>query len=199
MGRTRIGRLVAEVIVVFAGVYGAFALDQYRSAKEDEARRHQILVALQTDFTSSQENLDAAVPQVVAIVDSILTGYEAGEKPPIGTLQFSLTFRSGTWDAILASGGVEILDIDLIFAVEDYYESVQALYEAASEGRRLSSQFILPVLDLGNDVFYESEGGKLKRKYQWFISALRDYRSRIVEIQAKNREIIDLVERRLSE
>lgn len=195
--RARIVRILAEMVVVFVGVYAAFALDQYRERKQETERRRQILLALEKDFSASQETLDEAVPQIAQVVDSVLSAYDRGEKPEIGHLAGSVTFRSGTWDAMLASGGVELLDIDLILKVEDYYETVQSLQEASAEGRRMSSELILPVIDQGNSVFYEAKGGKLKSKFRWYMSSLRDYRTRIMTLTEKNRDILEMVRNRL--
>lgn len=180
------------------GVSAAFALDQYRDIRRESERRRQILLALEKDFAASQQTLDQAVPQMTQIVDSIVVAYERGDRPEIGHLAATITFRSGTWDAMLASGGTEILDVDLILKVEDYYETVQSLQEASAEGRRMSTELILPVIDQGNSVFYEAEGGKLKSKFSWYMSSLRDYRTGIVTLTEKNRDILKMVRNRLN-
>jgi len=197
--RSKLLRILLEFAVVFAGVYAAFALDEYRSRKEDDQKRYQILLALQTDFADSQAMLDHAAVQVAAAIDSILADYDAGKRPEIGNLVFTVTFRSGAWDAILAAGGVNVLDIEVILAVEEYYENVQALEEATDEARQRSADLILPNLDDGNDSFYEKNGPRLKKKYRWYMDSLRDFRVRVRSLRDQNAKIVSLVDARLAD
>src|SRR5215831_10270017 len=70
---------VTELIIVFLGVYAAFLLNGYQSHRQDQQRRHQILMYLEKPATSSSEKLKLflvrrhhAHPQIDAFTKDIM-------------------------------------------------------------------------------------------------------------------------------
>lgn len=191
------GRLLAEMLVVFVGVYAAFSLDSMRSERQDAQRVNKILVALQTDFAESQETLSQALPLATGAIDSLISQHDAGEMPEIGHLALELSFRSRAWEAMLESGGVNVLDVDFILAVEDYYMRVERLQDRTEEARRMSVALVLPQLDSGNAAFYDPETRRLKRSFAWYMDMLRQFRGLIVDLEQKNKTILEQINQML--
>ena len=183
-------RLVAEMLVVFVGVYAAFELESARSDRADAKRANQILVAMEQDLAESQATLDAAVPALSVMIDSFLTEHEAGRMPEIGHLALSMSFRSRTWEAMLQSGGVNLLDVDFLLEMEDYWGAVQMLYNRTNEGRQMSVALIVPRLNEGNETFYDLETKQLKPSYRWYLTMLAEFRDQISSIHKMNGEIL---------
>ncbi len=192
-------RVLAEMLVVFVGVYAAFGLESARSKRAEAARGRQMLVAMQHDFADSQQSLDDAVPSVVAVVDSFLASHEAGGMPEIGHLALSMSFRSGAWDAMMQSGGVNLLDVDFILLVEEYYRLVQTLSDRTDEGRQMSTALILPRLNDGNSVFYDPDTRRLRPSYRWYLAMLREFSDQIQLIHQKNGDLLERVNGMLNE
>lgn len=69
-----IRKLLFELIVVFVGVYGAFALEPYQREQEADARKQQMIDALYIEMMDS--NLPVAGPKIVARIDSLFTRYK---------------------------------------------------------------------------------------------------------------------------
>jgi len=52
----RLGRWVAELVLVFVGVYAAFWLNSYQQHRQDAQRRDQILASLEQEFLKGIES-----------------------------------------------------------------------------------------------------------------------------------------------
>ena len=56
----KLGRWVAELILVFVGVYAAFWLNNYQQQQEQAKRRDQILASLEQRFLEITSRLEEA-------------------------------------------------------------------------------------------------------------------------------------------
>src|SRR2546428_12207081 len=85
----RLGRWLAELILVFVGVYAAFWLNNYQQHQQDMKRRDQILAYLAQrleDGINSARSDGANEEKVVAAFKHSLA---AGKMPPLRPFAFS--------------------------------------------------------------------------------------------------------------
>src|SRR5512132_4034609 len=90
---SRFGRWVAELVLVFVGVYAAFWLNSYQQHRQDAERRDQILASLEQQLRE---------------------GIESGKINRAKQEQKAAEFRRA-----LQSGGVQLLDVQTLMAVRN--------------------------------------------------------------------------------
>ena len=107
----RFGWLMAELIFVFLGMYGAFLLERMHDENMDLLRKRQILQALVDEFENYEKELGSASSSLdEAYGVPFFSAYGAGEKPfptpiPYGGMG---SVNTGIWEAMLQSGGIEV-------------------------------------------------------------------------------------------
>ena len=195
--KTRLLGLFSELIVVFVGVYAAFALNTFQEGQKNEQRRLQILEAMHQEFENSLENLDKEVPTFTAIIDSFLHEYEKGEMPEITHLHIQASFRSDAWESMLGSGGLDLLDVNLILQIESYYGRAALIDENTEQHYTLSAAMILPNVDAPRSYFYDLETQKLKRPYSWYIGAMEYYKYSLNDLRKHTIEVLNILEMHL--
>ena len=77
-----IDRLV-EVIIVFIGVYAAFVFNAHQIHSQDQQRRHQILIYLEKQATTSAKKLRQVTLSYDERMNAFLTQLARGEMPEI--------------------------------------------------------------------------------------------------------------------
>lgn len=182
----RSGLLLAELFVVFAGVYGAFLLDGCRQERQLERRRDQIVSTLCDEAGQVRTNLS----QFIAVYDSFyvdpfMRAYRDGERPLPRPLDFFAgSFNAGMWNALLQSGGLDALDHATIARAQMFYGGLE---NASSYGdafvQRLNDH-VLPRLDEGPAAFYPPEDVDLKPAYRWYPASLQGFGFHLQNLQA---------------
>jgi len=171
----RFGWLIAEVVLVFLGMYGAFVLERMHDDDMDLLRKRQILQALVDEFANYEEELGSASNSLdEGYGIPFFTAYSSGDKPfprpiPFGGMG---SVNTGIWEAMLQSGGIEVLEVELIQGVQGFFKKLQDLLDLYSRFERLSESMILPEMDQSVDFFYEAEGSELRDKYKWYVNSL---------------------------
>src|SRR4029450_13135203 len=111
------GSWVAELILVFVGVYAAFWLNSYQQHQQDAERRDQILAfieqTLREAIQSSKINRTREEEPEAAEFRRAL---DAGEMPPLHPFVFITDYSPGDFAALLQSGGIQLLDLDTLTA-----------------------------------------------------------------------------------
>ena len=182
---TRFGWLLAELIFVFLGLYGAFLLERMHDDKMDLLRKRQILEALVQEFsgykselTQASESLDEGygVP--------FFTKYAEGKRP--FPRQIPLVgmgnVNTGIWEAMLGSGGMEVLEVKKIQEVQAFFKDYQDFLRLLQDFKELYNSFVLIEYDQNASFFYENEGTELRDKYKWYANQLFDISTNLGEL-----------------
>lgn len=171
----RFGWLMAELVFVFLGMYGAFLLERMHDDDMDLLRKRQILQALVDEFEDYETELGSASSSLdEAYGVPFFTSYGAGERPfptpiPYGGMG---SVNTGIWEAMLQSGGIEVLEVEVIQQVQVFFKKLQDLLDLYSRFERLTEQMILPEMDQEVNYFYQTEGSELRDKYKWYVNSL---------------------------
>jgi hypothetical protein len=175
----RVGWLVAELVVVFIGVFAAFNLSQYQEEQQQELRRAQIYETLQENLEGGVESARQFLVQFDSSYhDSFFTPLQAGEMPELTPVYFTLgTMYTGVWEAMLESGGLDALEIELLEELDALFDRARRLERVNELANMYSSEILAPNLRAGRSEFYDSGTGTLHTKYSWYPYVLRTLRS----------------------
>jgi hypothetical protein len=97
----RLGQWVAELVLVFIGVYAAFALNNYQQHQEQAKRRDQILAWLEHELKDGIESSKAEVAKQDKKVADFRHDLEAGKMPKIDIFLFSSDYSPSEIAALL--------------------------------------------------------------------------------------------------
>lgn len=172
---TRFGWLFAELLFVFVGLYGAFVFERMRDNELEEVRKNQILNALADEFASYEQELGTASADLdLGYAKPFFENYSKGNRPhprPIlyGGIQ---KVKTGIWDAMLQSGGIEVLEVEIIQQVQLFFIQLQDMLDLYARYERLYENLIMPELDQNTSFFYEPTGPELRDKYKWYVNQM---------------------------
>lgn len=174
----RIARILApwliELVIVFIGVYAAFALTQYQAERETIARREQIVQALVReieDIAANTRRVAERMPDVLAYYDSTMA---AGAMPALEPLIEPVRVQTHMWEAALESGGLDVLDVPTMYRLSAFYNMLNAGFEQLAQLRHLSETVLLPNAGRGPEEFYDPTTKQLRPKYTWYLDGLRN-------------------------
>ena len=113
---SRLGRWLAELVLVFVGVYAAFWLNNYQQHQQDAKRRDQILASLEQEFLKGIESGKIAGAKEERQAAEFRRALDAGEMPLLHPFVFTTDYSPGDIATLLQSGGVELLDVKTLMA-----------------------------------------------------------------------------------
>ena len=169
----RFGRWVAELILVFVGVYAAFWLNSYQQHLQDAERRDQILASLEQQLRegiASGKTNRANEERTAAEFQHAL---EAGEMPPLRPFVFTTDYSPTDWATVLQSGGVQLLDVQTLMAVRNDESVIRWGLGRMAWYQKLSDELIVPNLDQDISFFYDPATKKLRKRFEIYPDALQ--------------------------
>lgn len=181
MLRQRIGPIIArwttELLVVFVGVYGAFAVAEWDEAREREQRAAQLRSALAEEVRGVQANTHRVaeiMPLYVGRLDSLMAAGVAFRPEP---QMEAIGFRTHVWEASLASGALSLLDFDAFYRASMFYNELNAGFQQIEQLADLSTALLLPAAEAPPASFFEPDaagsGLRLRPQYRWYVTGLR--------------------------
>ena len=169
----RFGRWIAELVLVFVGVYLAFWLNNYQQRQQEAERRDQILAALEQQLREGIESgkIDRAKEEQKAA--KFQRALDAGEMPPVRPFVFITDYSPTDFATMLQSGGVQLLDVQTLMAVR-YDESVIRWgLSGMARYQKLSDELIVPNLNQDISFFYDPATKKLRKQFEIYPEALQ--------------------------
>lgn len=166
-------RLAFELLIIFVGVYAAFALSQHRAEREADVRRYQVREALVREIESVTMNtrrVAANTPLYLASFDSLLA---AGHRPEPQVFLEPINIQTHMWEVTLQSNALDLLDVPTVYRLSAFYNQLNQGFEQFYQLRMLSEQYFLPILDEGADGFYDETTGDLRPSFGWYRPSLR--------------------------
>ena len=161
-------RWLAEIIIVFLGVYAAFLLNRWQSQQQDRLAHRQILQSLaeETSRAITAGRREAGDSQ--RSFDALERQFQTGEMPELRLKGFATDYDPAD-DVILSETGAErLLD----------YKTLRALRRVSSLDRQgtmlmrnrqeLSFELIAPLLGAPKEAFYDPQTRQLKTKFDWY-------------------------------
>jgi len=172
--RTVLGEFGFELIVVFMGVTAAFALENFRQAREEASYRAQMVSALRAsldDWAGHGAEIDRSTGLLLRNFDAAT---KRGERAPVPIYRETGGERPPTraWDGIVATGAARALDPKLFFQLARFYNRADSFGERYIRYNVFTETQVLPYLG-ERDRFYAGNG-HLKPEYAAYVERLRD-------------------------
>jgi hypothetical protein len=166
-------RLV-ELVIVFVGVYAAFALSAHQTHEQERQRRAQILTYLEKGATAGAARLKQTVEGYDRRMNDFLAQLAAGQMPDITPISWASSYNPNETAWILQSGGLELLDIDTIARLKELDAADSLGLATMTHYQQLSDQLIVPHLGEGRDFFYDPATKQLRRQYAQYPEILKE-------------------------
>ena len=172
--RTLAGEFAFELIIVFVGVTAAFALQNFREARDEASYRHRMVSALRAsldDWAVHGTDIDR---QTAAMLRKFDAARQRGDAAPLPIYRESGGERPPTkaWDGIVATGAARALDPALFFRLARFYSRADSFGDRYLRYNSFTESQVLPSLGDGHR-FYD-ESGRLKPEYAAYVDRLRD-------------------------
>jgi len=175
-----LSKIALELFIVFIGVSAAFAVENYRDGREQDARREAVYRALDRELKQMAETRGPALQRTMSEqLDAWDRAVARGEKPLPPAFRIPEAERppTGVWNAAVATGTIELIDPELMFELARFYtraNSVGDLYQRYSIG---AQNDVWPYLGEGPQAFWAS-AGHLRPEIAAHVQRLRDFRER---------------------
>src|SRR6516165_12624806 len=191
---SRIGRWMAELVLVFVGVYAAFWLNNYQQHRQDADRRDQILASLEQQLQEGIKSRKTNRAKQEQEAAEFRRALDAGEMPPLHPFVFTTDYSPIVWATILQSGGVQLLDVQTIMAVRNDESVIRWGLSRMAWYQKLSDELIVPNLDQDISFFYDPATKKLRKRFEIYLDAL-DARVKFAnELERSNFELLKRIQ-----
>jgi len=170
---THLGRWIAELILVFVGVYAAFWLNGYQQRQQDAERRDQILASLEQQLRKGIESGKINRVTQEQRAAEFQRALDAGEMPPLQPFVFITDYSATDWATILQSGGIQLLDVQTVMAVRNDESVIRWGLNGMARYQKLSDELIVPNLNQDISFFYDPATKKLRKQFEIYPEALQ--------------------------
>src|SRR5213596_728322 len=168
----RFGRWVAELLLVFVGVYAAFWLNNYQQRQQDAERRDRILASIERTLREGIESGKINRAKEERQAAEFRRALDAGEMPPLHPFVFTTDYSPGDIATLLQSGGVQLLDVKTLMALRELESVIRWGLSDMQRYQKLSDELIVPNLDQDISSFYDPATKKLRKRFEIYPQAL---------------------------
>jgi hypothetical protein len=169
---SRAGRWVAELLLVFVGVYAAFWLNNYQQRQQDEERRDRILASIERTLRDGIESGKINRAKEERVAADFRRALEAGEMPPLAPFVFTTDYNPGDFATMLQAGGIQLLDLETLTALRNDESVIRWGLSRLARHQKLSDELIVPNLDQDISFFYDPATKKLRKRFEIYPEAL---------------------------
>jgi hypothetical protein len=191
----RFGRWVAELVLVFVGVYAAFWLNSYQQRQQDAERRDQILAFIEQTLSEGIESskINRAREQEPEAAE-FRRALDAGEMPPLHPFVFITDYSPSDFATMLQSGGVQLLDVQTLIALRSDESVIRWGLQRMARYQKLSDDLIVP--NLGQDIsfFYDPATKKLRKQFEIYPEALKERVDFAHELERTHTELLKQIQ-----
>jgi hypothetical protein len=170
---SRLGRWVAELILVFVGVYAAFWLSNYQQHRQDAERRDRILASIERTLREGIESGKINRAKEEREAAEFQRALDAAEMPPLDPFVFTTDYSPGDFATLLQSGGIELLDLQTLTALRNDESVIRWGLSRMARYQKLSDELIVPNLDEDISFFYDPATKKLRKRFEIYPEALK--------------------------
>jgi hypothetical protein len=166
------GRWIAELLLVFIGVYAAFWLNNYQQRQQDAERRDRILASIERTLRDGIESNKTNRAQQEREAGKFRRALDAGEMPPLQPFVFTTDYSPGDFATMLQAGGIQLLDLETLTALRNDESVIRWGLSRMARFQKLSDDLIVPNLDQDISFFYDPATKKLRRRFEIYPEAL---------------------------
>ncbi|PYL25279.1 MAG: hypothetical protein DMF37_05495 [Verrucomicrobia bacterium] len=174
--RSRFSRFagwVAELVLVFVGVYAAFWLNNYQQHQHDAERRDRILASIEQTLRDGIESGKINRAEQEREAAEFQRALDAGDMPPLRSFAFTTDYSPGEFATLLQAGGVQLLDLQTLTALRNDESVIRWGLSRMARYQKLSDELIVPNLDQDISFFYDPATKKLRKRFEIYPEALQ--------------------------
>jgi hypothetical protein len=169
---SRFGRWLAELLLVFVGVYAAFWLSNYQQRQQDQERHDRILASIEQTLQEGIESNKISRAKQQQRAAEFRRALDAGEMPPLHPFVFTTDYSPGDFATILQSGGIQLLDLETLTALREDESIIRWGLSRMARYTKISDDLIVPNLDQGISFFYDPATKRLRTRFEFYPEAL---------------------------
>ena len=169
----RAGRWVAELVLIFVGVYAAFWLSNYQQHRQDGERRDRILASIEQTLREGIKSGKINRAEQEREAAQFRRSLDASEMPPLHPFVFTTDYSPGDFATWLQSGGIQLLDLQTLNAVRNDESVIRWGLSRMARYQKLSDELIAPNLDQDISFFYDPAAKKLRKRFEIYPEALQ--------------------------
>jgi microcompartment protein CcmL/EutN len=170
---SQVGRWLAELVLVFVGVYAAFWLNNYQQRQQEAKRHDQILALLEQRLKVDIESAKTGEAKVEGQVAEFQRALKTGEMPTVRPFNFSNDYNASDIATLLQAGGIELLDMKTLTALREFESVIRGGLSRITHFQNLSDELIVPNLDQDISFFYDPATKKLRKRFEQYPDALQ--------------------------
>jgi hypothetical protein len=169
----RLGRWVAELVLVFIGVYTAFWLSNVQQRQQEAKQRDRILASIEQTLREGIEGSQTnRTEQQEPAAKEFQRALDAGEMPPLRPFVFITDYSPSDLATMLQGGGIQLLDLETLKALRDDESVIRWGLARMARYQKLSDELIVPNLDQDISFFYDPATKKLRKRFEIYPDAL---------------------------
>lgn len=168
-----VGRWVAEVVLVFVGVYAAFWLNNYQQQLEDAKRRDRILASIEENLREGIASGKVNRAKEERVEADFQRALDAGQMPPLHLFTFTTDYNAADFATLLQAGGIQLLDLKTLTALRNDESVIRWGLSRLAYYEKLSDELIAPNLDQDVSFFYDPATRKLRKRFEIYPDALK--------------------------
>jgi hypothetical protein len=169
---SRFGGWLAELVLVFVGVYAAFWLSNYQQRQQDQERHDRILASIEQTLQEGIESNKISRAKQQQQDTEFRQAVDAGEMPPLHPFIFTTDYSPGDFATILQSGGIQLLDLETLTALRNDESVIRWGLSRMARYTKLSDELIVPNLDQDISFFYDPATKKLRTRFEFYPEGL---------------------------
>src|SRR5215469_5323120 len=169
---SRFGGWLAELVLVFVGVYAAFWLSNYQQRQQDQERHDRILASIEQTLQEGIESNKISRAKQQQQATEFRRAVDAGEMPPLHPFIFTTDYSPGDFATILQSGGIQLLDLETLTALRNDESVIRWGLSRMARYTKISDELIVPNLDQDISFFYDPATKKLRKRFEIYPEAL---------------------------
>lgn len=169
---SRIGGWLAELVLVFVGVYAAFWLSNYQQRQQDQERHDRILASIEQTLQKGIESNKISRAKQQQRAAEFRRALDAGEMPLLPPFVFTTDYSPGDFATILQSGGIQLLDLETLTALREDESIIRWGLSGMARYTKMSDELIVPNLDQDISFFYDPTTKKLRKRFEFYPEAL---------------------------
>jgi hypothetical protein len=168
-----LGGWIAELVLVFIGVYAAFWLGSYQQRQQEAQYRDRILASIEQTLREGLESNEINRVRQQERAAEFQRALKAGEMPPLQPFVFVTDYNPGDIATMLQVGGIQLLDMATLTALRHDEAVIRWGVSRMARYQKLSDELIVPHLDQEPSFFYDPATRKLRRQFEIYPEALQ--------------------------
>src|SRR5206468_11905016 len=133
------GGWVAELVLVFVGVYAAFWLSNYQQHRQDVERRDRILASIEQMLREGIESGKSNRAKEERQAAEFQRALDAGEMPPLHPFVLTTDYSPGDFATLLQPGGVQLLDLQTLTALRNHESVIRSGLSRMARHQKLTN------------------------------------------------------------